>query len=248
MSSPRSAIVPPLVAAVSLALAFAGAAPGCAQSEDVMPGGPARGTGGEGAGTGGGSGGRSGAGTGGGGGAAGTTPPPSGTGGASGGAGARVTAGSGGGAGAEPRSSGGSTGAAGTRAGSGSGGAGGRVTSATGGAVGSGGTVGSGGSGGAAATFTQVYKMILNVPTSSPSNCAGSTCHIPGSGQAHVKFDTQANAYQTLRSVAIIPGNATGSILYTNLATGVMPDNRPMISDALLQLVESWINAGALNN
>ena len=89
--------------------------------------------------------------------------------------------------------------------------------------------------------------MILNVPTSSPSNCAGATCHIPGSGQAHVKFDTQANAYQTLR-VAVVPGNAAGSILYTNLATGVMPDDRPMISDSLLQLVESSIDAGALNN
>lgn len=234
-----------LVAAVALALALAGAPPGCAQSGDVMPPGAAAGSGGQRLGTGGGDGGRPGSGTGGGSGAAGTTANGSGGatpgvgGGATAGAGGRVTAGAGG------RVTEASGGSAGAHVGGSNGG---HDATGSGGVTASGGTPGSGGTAGAAATFTQVYKMILNVPTSSPSNCAGATCHIPGSSQAHVKFDTQANAYRTLRSVAIIPGNATGSILYTNLATGVMPDSRPMISDALLQLVESWIDAGALND
>ncbi|MES1204818.1 MAG: hypothetical protein ABUS79_02670 [Pseudomonadota bacterium] len=231
--------MPRLVTAAALAFTLAGATR-CAQSDGVMPGGPAVGSGGERAGTGGGSGGRGGSATGGSatGGSATGGAAVDGAGGASGGAGGRVNGGSGG-----------SAGGGGGRGGIGSGGAaGGHVTGGSGGATSSGGAPGSAGTAGTAATFTQVYKMILNFPATSPSNCAGSTCHIPGSSQAHVKFDTQANAYQTLRSVAIIPGNATGSILYTNLATGVMPDNRPMISDALLQLVESWIDAGALNN
>ena len=90
--------------------------------------------------------------------------------------------------------------------------------------------------------------MVLGVASGSASSCAGSSCHIPGSGGAKVKFDTKADAYQSLLSVAVIPGNSAGSTLYTNIATGVMPMGKPMLSDALVALVASWIDAGALNN
>lgn len=90
--------------------------------------------------------------------------------------------------------------------------------------------------------------MVLGVPSSSPSSCVGASCHIPGTGQSKVKFDTKADAYKSLVSLAVIPGDSAGLTLYTNLATGVMPMGRPMLSDALVALVASWIDGGALND
>ncbi len=134
---------------------------------------------------------------------------------------------------------GGTVGTGGGRGGAGGGSSGGR-------SGGGGSPSGSGGAGGPAATFSQVYSMVLNVP-SSASSCTGSACHSPGS-QGGVKLDTKADAYKTLLSVAVIPGDSGGSPLYTNIATGAMPFNKPMLSDALVALVASWIDAGALNN
>lgn len=117
------------------------------------------------------------------------------------------------------------------------------------GVAGAGGLAGSTvGGGERPATFSQVYSMVLAVPSSSASSCAGASCHIPGSGQSKVKFDTKSDAYKSLVSVAVIPGDSAGSTLYTNLATGVMPMGRPMLTDALIALVASWIDAGALND
>jgi hypothetical protein len=156
-------------------------------------------------------------------------------------------------------SSGGTIGAAGAAglSGDGSGGRGGPGGSSgrdgaagRGGAVGTGGKGGNGGrasevggaSGGAAApTFTVIYKSILTV------YCAGSGCHIPGS-QHGVGFSTQAAAYKSLSSVAIIPGNSQGSTFYTAVATGAMPYQRPMLSDAMIDDIGAWIDAGALDN
>ncbi len=139
--------------------------------------------------------------------------------------------------------------------GSGGHGAGGSTGGASGGASGrggAGGQAGSAGKGGAAgsgtATFIQVYTMILDAPSSSKSSCTGSGCHIPGPGAAGIRFDTQANAYQTLLSNAVVPGNAAKSTLYTNISSGAMPQGRTKLSATLIALVASWINAGALNN
>ena len=122
-------------------------------------------------------------------------------------------------------------------------------TSGRGGSGGQSGNQGTGGAaGGPAATFTQVYTMILDAPSSSKSSCAGSGCHIPAPGAAGISFDTQAHAYQTLLSNAVAPGNAAKSILYTNISSGAMPKGRTKLSATLIALVASWINAGALNN
>jgi hypothetical protein len=178
----------------------------------------------------------------------------SGTGGASGATGTGGTSGATGAGGIAGATGTGAAGGQGARAETGgtagnpAGGASGR-----GGNAGKSGSAGSGGGrggagGGQAATFTQVYAMVLDAPSSSPSNCAGSGCHIPGP-QAGIKYDTKANAYQTLISVgAVVPGNAIGSGLYTSLMGGEMPKNRPTLSAALVALVASWINAGAQNN
>jgi hypothetical protein len=168
----------------------------------------------------------------------------------SGGTGMGGTTGTGG------RGSGGSTGSGGG-AGGGMGGnvgglGGGTGTGGASGRGGSGGQAGSAGTGGAgggsAATFTQVYKMILDAPASSPSSCMGSSCHIPAPGSAGITYDTQADAYRTLLVNAVVPGNAANSILYMYLSSGTMPKGRTKLSATLIALVASWINAGALNN
>lgn len=156
--------------------------------------------------------------------------------------------------------SGGSTGSGGSGLGTGGSGSGGNA-GGLGGATGTGGTSGRGGSGGQsgnqgtggaaggpAATFTQVYTMILDAPSSSKSSCAGTGCHIPAPGAAGISFDTQAHAYQTLLSNAVAPGNTAKSVLYTNISSGAMPQGRTKLSATLIALVASWINAGALNN
>ncbi len=111
------------------------------------------------------------------------------------------------------------------------------------GASGGGGGRGGGGAGGlsTAPTFTEIYKSILSV------DCGGSNCHYPGS-QHGVGFSTQAGAYKSLVSVAVVPGDAQGSIFYTDVATGAMPDGKPMLSSAFIDEIGAWIDAGALNN
>ncbi len=139
---------------------------------------------------------------------------------------------------------GGTVGTGGTRATGGTVGTGGTV--ATGGMTGAGGTratggtMGTGGAGGAAATFTQVYQMVLT------PKCAGSACHIPGS-QGGVSFSSQSTAYNAVKG-RVSAGNANGSSFYTLLTSGSMPRGQAKLSTTLLNLVAAWINAGALNN
>jgi Planctomycete cytochrome C len=158
----------------------------------------------------------------------------------------------------------GGDGAGGSAASGGAGGAAGHLGSggsagnsgggASGGHKGTGGTAGHAGGGttgtggGQAATFTQVYTMVLDAPSSLPSSCAGNGCHVSAAGAAGISFDTQAHAYQTLLGEAVVPGNAAKSVLYTNIASGAMPRGRPKLSATLIALVASWINAGALND
>lgn len=167
---------------------------------------------------------------------------------ASGGAGAPGGNGPGGTNAAGGRGASGSDGGAGTAGGlergasggvSGRGGAGGHADSAGH----SGGGGGGGGAGGAssAPTFTEIYKSILSV------YCGGSTCHYPGS-QHGVGFSTQSGAYKSLLSVAVVPGDAQGSIFYLDVASGAMPDGKPMLSSAFIDEIGAWIDAGALNN
>lgn len=130
------------------------------------------------------------------------------------------------------------------------------------GAAGTGGNRGEGGGGTAgvvgtdggspAATFTEVYSMVLGTPATATSSCAGMGCHNPGS-QFGLTFDTKADAYRTLIGTKfVVPGSAATSTLSLLLTTTVtasrMPLGRPMLSAKLIALVNSWINAGALDN
>ena len=175
-----------------------------------------------------------------------------GTSGPGGSAGTSAHAGSGGHGG-----SGGNLGAAGAAGSAGHGGGAGTSGGSSGSAghAGAAGTTGRGGGAGTgvagskairfdastAPTFTEIYKSILSV------DCGGSTCHYPGT-QHGLGFSTQSGAYKSLVSVAVIPGNAQGSTLYTDLATGTMPDGKPMLSSTLIDQVAAWIDDGALNN
>ncbi len=82
----------------------------------------------------------------------------------------------------------GSGGSAGNSGGGASGGH--KGTGGTAGHAGTGGTAGQAGGGttgtggGQAATFTQVYTMVLHAPSSSPSSCAGNGCHVSAAGAA----------------------------------------------------------------
>jgi hypothetical protein len=78
-------------------------------------------------------------------------------------------------------------------------------------------------------------------------DCGGSNCHYPGS-QHGVGFSTQSGAYKSLLSVAVVPGDAQGSIFYLDVASGAMPDGKPMLSSVFIDKIGAWIDAGALNN
>ncbi len=161
-------------------------------------------------------------------------------------AGTAGTLGRGASGGGSGQAGGGHGGVAGTAGGGG--GHGGVAGTAGGGGGGVAGTAGRGGEGGgghagasAAPTFTEIYKNILLV------YCGGSSCHDPGS-QHGVGFSTQSGAYKSLISLAVIPGDSQGSTLYTLVATGAMPDGRPMLSSDFIDEIGAWIDAGALNN
>jgi hypothetical protein len=130
---------------------------------------------------------------------------------------------------------GGMTGSGGNKATGGTTGTGGNK--ATGGTTGTGGTMGMGGASGA--TFTQVYQMILSV------SCTGSQCHNPGS-QGGFTFSSQSSAYTAIKS-RVVAGNANSSSVYTLVNGGRMPPTGKL-SSTMINLLASWINAGALNN
>jgi hypothetical protein len=62
-----------------------------------------------------------------------------------------------------------------------------------------------------------------------------------------VSFATQASAYAAVSSL-VIPGNGAGSDFYYTVDSGAMPKGRAKLSATNLALIETWIDAGALNN
>lgn len=133
----------------------------------------------------------------------------------------------------------------------------------SGSAAGSGGggaAAGSGGTMAAAATFTDVYAIMMR-------SCAGVTCHINATIFGDMlSFATKATAYMNLVGVdsvscpgekRVIASDAENSELVAVLAhtqvgdcanTPRMPDNLPMLPASDIDTVRSWVTAGALNN
>ena len=75
------------------------------------------------------------------------------------------------------------------------------------------------------------------------------SCHSPNASPPDL---TAANSYLALtkNNKYVIPGNAVGSVLHKSLIwDGAMPmPTEKKWSDSKIELVDKWINAGALNN
>jgi len=116
--------------------------------------------------------------------------------------------------------------------------------------------------GGPAATFTQVYTMVI------ASSCA--PCHTTAGGigitQGQLDLTTQSKAYANLVNVAaagtqcagkgsrVVPGMPDSSILYLKVSLddpapcgAKMPLGGALTEDKA-EMIESWIAAGAMNN
>lgn len=88
---------------------------------------------------------------------------------------------------------------------------------------------------GGAATFTQVYQQILQ------PKCVA--CHGSGGSPDLASYSGFATDTRT-----IDPGHADQSVLYQQVADGSMPRGGQALTQAQLDLMASWIDAGALNN
>jgi hypothetical protein len=95
---------------------------------------------------------------------------------------------------------------------------------------------------GTAPTWTRIYSTLLVSP-SYASSCLGAACHDPGHEHG-IDLTTPALGYQTLQG-RIVPGSPQSSELVSVLQSGVMPEGRPRMPAADVDLVRSWIAAGA---
>ena len=97
----------------------------------------------------------------------------------------------------------------------------------------------------AAVSWTAIYQNLL-VSQSNPSNCTGSSCHDPGT-QKGFDLSTPQMGYETI-SRRVVPGSPDASDLVTVLESGYMPQGRPKMPAADMDLIRAWIQAGALDN
>lgn len=97
----------------------------------------------------------------------------------------------------------------------------------------------------AAVTWTAVYQNLL-INQNKPSNCTGASCHDPGT-QKGLDLSTPEMGYATI-SRRVVPGAPDASDLISVLQSGYMPQGRPKMPAADIDLVRAWIQAGALDN
>ena len=78
--------------------------------------------------------------------------------------------------------------------------------------------------------------------------CALSGCHVAG-GPRGIDLRTYESVLQGgQRGAIVVAGNAPGSEIVNQIATGDMPPGGPPLDDAQVQLITDWINDGAENN
>jgi hypothetical protein len=117
----------------------------------------------------------------------------------------------------------------------------------------------------APATLTQIWNAVLGNAGAEPApGCR--TCH-DGSDSSIPNYTTVATSFMTLVNVAstscsgtrVVPGNPGTSVLVNKLRAGSgfggqvcggnpMPRGARAITLAQLNMIESWVSAGALNN
>jgi hypothetical protein len=96
-----------------------------------------------------------------------------------------------------------------------------------------------------AATWTDIYNKMLN-NTSYASNCTGGGCHNRGT-QKGLDLSTQAKGYTTIKA-KLVAGNPSASSVVSQLSSGKMPQARPQMPAADLNVIKAWIMGGAPNN
>lgn len=85
------------------------------------------------------------------------------------------------------------------------------------------------------ATYTWIAANVLT------PRCLN--CHGPTRRDGGVDFRTYTSTIRTLTA-----GNAARSPLYTEVASGSMPEGGTRLTTVQVQAIQDWINAGALNN
>jgi hypothetical protein len=93
--------------------------------------------------------------------------------------------------------------------------------------------------------WSAIYQTLL-VNQGYPSNCTGSSCHDPGIEKG-LDLSTSHLGYTTI-SRRLVPGSPDSSELVTVLEAGSMPEDRPRMDAAGIELIRAWIQAGALEN
>ena len=97
----------------------------------------------------------------------------------------------------------------------------------------------------AAVTWSAIYQNLL-VNQNKPANCAGASCHDPGVEKG-LDLSTAQMGYTTI-SRRVVPGAPDKSDLVTVLQSGYMPQGRPPMPAADIDLIRAWIQAGAIDN
>ncbi|HSY39713.1 MAG TPA: hypothetical protein VLA79_09300 [Polyangia bacterium] len=96
-----------------------------------------------------------------------------------------------------------------------------------------------------AVTWSGIYQNLL-VNKSNPSNCTGASCHDPGNEKG-IDLSTPQTGYATI-SHRLVPGSPDSSELVTVLQSGDMPQGRPRMAAADVDLIRAWVKAGAPEN
>lgn len=87
------------------------------------------------------------------------------------------------------------------------------------------------------AKFSSIHALIL-VP-----KCVG--CHNPAGKRPSENY---SDYNSTLSTGKVRPNNANDSAMYTECASGKMPEDAPNLSPEELTVLRDWINSGALDN
>ena len=78
--------------------------------------------------------------------------------------------------------------------------------------------------------------------------CALSGCHVAGGPRGIDLRSYESVLEGGQRGAIVVAGDAAGSEIVNQIATGNMPPGGPPLEDAQVQLITDWINDGAENN
>lgn len=95
------------------------------------------------------------------------------------------------------------------------------------------------------ATWTNIYNRMLN-NQGYASNCTGGGCHNPGS-QKGLSLSSQSTGYASITKM-LVPGSPSASKVVSVMSSGSMPQARPKMPTADLNVIKAWITAGAPDN